>query len=119
MYFTIISKIDGRCMDFTFHCGIIANFLSPFILISSLLFFFCCFYFYSSVCLSLSHTHTHTCSFHHELPSEAFASPLHIPDEESMRADYTPPESPVPAIFDLTSIPINDNTQSSPINEHV
>ena len=73
--------------------------------------------------LSLSHTHTHThthtCSFHHELPSEAFASPLHIPDEESMRADYTPPESPIPAIFDLTSIPINDKTPLPPIDEPV
>ena len=72
--------------------------------------------------LSLSHTHTDTHSFHHELPSEAFASPLHIPDEESTRilaADYTPPESPVPAIFDLTSIPINDDTDLSPINEPV
>jgi hypothetical protein len=71
--------------------------------------------------LSLSHTCTCTCtcSFHHELPSEAFASPLHIPDEESMRADYTPPESPVPAIFDLTSIPINDNTPLPPIDEPV
>ena len=66
-----------------------------------------------------THTHTHTCSFHHELPSEAFASPLHIPDEESMRADYTPPESPIPAIFDLTSIPINDKTPLPPIDEPV
>ena len=68
---------------------------------------------------SLTHTHTHTHSFHHELPSEAFASPLHIPDEESMRADYTPPESPIPAIFDLTSIPINDKTPLPPIDEPV
>jgi hypothetical protein len=106
-------------MEFTFHCAIIANFLSSFILNSSLL----CFVYVSFILfLSLSHTHTHTHSFHHELPSEAFASPLHIPDEESTRilaADYTPPESPVPAIFDLTSIPINDDTDLSPINEPV
>ena len=36
-----------------------------------------------------------------------------------MRADYTPPESPIPAIFDLTSIPINDKTPLPPIDEPV
>jgi hypothetical protein len=105
-------------MEFTFHCAIIANFLSSFILNSSLLCFVLCFFHFIPLSLSLTHTH----SFHHELPSEAFASPLHIPDEESTRilaADYTPPESPVPAIFDLTSIPINDDTDLSPINEPV
>ena len=109
-------------MDFTFHCGIMQTF-SRHVLLTLL----CSFSSVASTFIrlslshthSLTHTHTHTCSFHHELPSEAFASPLHIPDEESMRADYTPPESPIPAIFDLTSIPINDKTPLPPIDEPV
>ena len=108
--------LHGLYISLRYHCKLSLAmytqlFFTLFLLLLLLLF----------VSLSLSHslTHTHTCSFHHELPSEAFASPLHIPDEESMRADYTPPESPIPAIFDLTSIPINDKTPLPPIDEPV